>query len=208
MSRNVPAIAVALSLVGAMFITGCSSTPDAEPGKAPSLRSGTESNVVVWLAPKAILEDVLHPPGSCNQHFVLTDRDMAWHIEFPLEGYAHAGFVLRKTNDLSSVQARASLRLRFNPGYEANHYRAALVDSHGTLISLPLVRKVEVFEPGWIEVRLPLNSFPERGLNTTSKDLQTGVIFDWSTIREFRLMGNGRRSATHVEVGVLRIVEE
>ena len=205
LSGNFVAIIV---LAASLFGAGCATTPDTGSTDNGAKRGGIESNAVLWLEPRAILEDVLHPPGACNQHFILTDRSLAWHVDYPLEGYAYAGFVLRSTNNLAASREKGRLRLRFRPGYEAGRYRAALLDANKTLISLPLVRKAESVESGWLEIDLPLSAFPERGLAVQESGLQTGVIFDWSSVREFRLIGNGRRSTRHVEVGLLRIVEE
>lgn len=163
---------------------------------------------VVWLTPKAILEDVLHPAGQSEQRFILVDRDLAWRIAFPPEGYAYAGFTLRRTNDLAAIRPRASLHLRFRPGYEASRYRVALIDGHGVLVDVPLLPKPTGGETGWLSLALPLASFPDRGLLVREGQVKTGVTFDWSKVREFRLIGSGRRSVRHIEVGLLRIVEE
>ena len=158
--------------------------------------------VARWLVPLAVLEENSFPSNSCGQRFVVKGDEMVWQIDFPVGVAASAVLELRRTNDLSAIRADAEIVFRIRPGNLAPLLRAGLVDGKGTVVAVAASKAEATPDSGWITVELPLATFPDGGAQPGA------VLFDWSSVKEFRLICSDPMPQRHVEIAMLRIVKE
>lgn len=189
-----------------IFVAGCASPPPPPPpSPAPAARSVTETH---WLATKVFHEEFTHPSNTCQQVFrIAGNSEMTWIIEFSPEGYSYGAIVLRKPCDLFADRANARIAFNIRPALRAPELRAGLVDDRGVMIDAPVAGS-GCSDISWRSIAIPLSDFPERGINTRADAAEPTAIFDWSAVREFRLIAGGRSRTQPVEIRLLRIVKE
>lgn len=192
------------------FLSSCATSElPTPPAATNNIAPAAQTGGVRWLTPRAILEDYTYPPDTCKQRFTMIGDDMAWQIDFPPHGYAYGAIALRRTNDL--VLARSSgmkLVFRIRPAYAVKELRIALVDGQGVVVDARAMHPETPSGEGWANVEVPFTLFPKRGVATAPDTTQSVATFDWSAVREFRLIRAGRMPQQHVEAGMLRIEKE
>ncbi len=196
-------------IAGALLLAaGCASRDEGSALSSPPRSAtgiGTETR---WLTPRAILEDYAYPPATCRDRFRVTNAETVWNITFPKTGYAYAGIVLRRTSNLAAARTRTRLEFRIKPGHAAARMSAGLVDGHGVVVDIAAGRPENFRSDGWTTVSLPLSSFPDHGVATGTETGAAMTTFDWSAVREFRLISSGDMPNEVVEVGMLRLIQE
>lgn len=217
--RNSHSIPSATAAVLLLLLAACSTPtpPPVAPRSAPVAPTNTAAKPLFvpyipgystnqeirLLTPKTLLEEYSFPTSTCRQTFtVFADGDMTWDVSFPPSIASHGAFIFKRSNDLAAVRATALLRLRIRPGTAAPRVRVGLVDTAGVLTDLPMAAPSLAADANWRLVEIPLASFPNRGISTA--DPANLATFDWSAVREFRLISDGRIPEP-VTVGMLRI---
>jgi hypothetical protein len=193
--------------MGLLALSSCSTHRAGLTSSAVVPLTRAPTGEIRWLTTHAILEDFTFPPEECRQKFVVMGEDLVWHVDFPAATYSFGAISFRKSSDFSIARERLRLLLRIRPATAASMLRAGLVDGHGVLVDVPASRS-ERNDGDWETIDIPLTSFPARGIVTAGGAATQMAIFDWSAVREFRLISDGRLHDAHVVAGQLRISKD
>ena len=184
--------------------TGCPGT------QAAPVYLSASKRVIDVLTPRSVLEESSFPPGACEQSFTVTGGEnlMTWRVTFPAQDESWAGFSFRRTNDLAAIHDHGRVELRVKPDAASSHLGIVLVDGHGAVAYAPLAGpRIITAGDGWGWSVISLVDFRDQHISNNVSATVSSAKFDWSGVREFRLMSDGHLPQPVVQITRLRIVE-
>jgi len=175
-------------------------------------RQPAAATVLLLDSPREVREDYSYPPGKTQQGFFWGDEHEEWRIQFPAQGYAHAGFRFFRSKNLQARRDDYELILTIQPGSMARYLWAGLVDGEDAMPNVLIDRPLASYlKPGRLSdrvtVRIPLRDFADRGIAVVHDQPLDGTTqhpFDWNDVREVRLTHNGGR-LPHREVVITKL---
>jgi hypothetical protein len=203
-----------LLLLAALVAGGCAGPP-AQPTTSGTYKLPTRYRVLA--TPKDLRDDYVYPPSQTRHVLRWEEDDLDWSISFPGSGYAYAGLVLRRPLDMQSTWNQTELALNIQPASMAPFLSVALIDGSTNrsrvMLECPLSpepadgRQGVAAKPAPGQkpqvIRLPLSLFGTSGIGLDDGG-RAPLEFDWSCVREIRIIAYGDRPGRSVSIQYLR----